>query len=211
MTPDIETSRLTRRYGTELALTFGDLAISRGSFVAVVGPNGAGKSTFLKILAGLIEPSTGTVTIRDDKPTSSRARRLVAYANDTPVLLGDLTIQQQMQYVARLFGSPQPSAIAAEMVLPLGMEEILSRLPSGLSKGESQKASLLIALSRPFEIALADEPTSGLDTESAEALGALFTSLVSETRTVVIATHDETLAARADQTIDLTSREAHLD
>lgn len=210
MTPDIEASGLTKSYHTKLALTIDQIAVPRGSFVAVVGPNGSGKSTFLKIIAGLIKPSTGTISIRGQKPTSSPARRLVAYANDTPVLLADLSVEEQMQYVARLFGSPQPTPTAQQMSEGLNVEEILARLPSGLSKGERQKASLIIALSRPFEIAVADEPTSGLDSASKESLGALFTALIAENKTVFVATHDEVLAARADLTIDLTPEETQI-
>lgn len=166
---------------------------NRGEMVSIVGPNGCGKSTLLMVMSGLLIATRGEVTV-DGHPAGSRdARALLSFVPDKPALFDDLTVAEQMAYVARLNGLQEPFEVAELLLDILEAHELRDRFPRSLSKGQRQKAGLLVATSRPFDALLLDEPTSGLDRESHAGLIDVLKALTDEGRLVITSTHNESL------------------
>ena len=199
----IDLRGVRHRYGKELALRVDRLTIN--TTTVLVGHNGAGKSTLLLLVAGLLVPTEGTVTVDGKAVGSSQARRAVSFVPDIPALFDDLTLADQMLYVARLHDGnrAEPAPAAVELVDLLDAEGLMGRLPGAMSKGQRQKASLLVATSRPCSVLLTDEPTTGLDAESRDALLLGFQHLSTQGMVIVSSTHDEDLIAAAGSQIHL--------
>ncbi len=193
----IVVDRLQQMYGKSTALSIDRAEIPAGT-TALVGHNGAGKSTLLMITAGLIRPTSGTVTIADHLAGSRPARALVSFVPDQPALFDDLTLWDQMIYVARLHGLSEPDERSTRMIELLDAFDLLERFPRAMSKGQRQKASLLVATARPCSVLLADEPTTGLDAESKASLIAALGELVAGGTSIVSSTHDVDLIDASD-------------
>ncbi len=106
-----------------------------------------------------------------------------------------------MTYVARLHGNGEPFHVAQTLRERLGCEELLDRFPRGMSKGQRQRAGLLVATSRPFEVLLLDEPTTGLDERSRLGLIDLLAELGADGLTILSSTHDTDLLQAADRVV----------
>ncbi len=199
--PVIELDRVRHRYGDELALRVDELAITGNA--VLVGHNGAGKSTLLQLAAGLLMPTSGVVTVAGARAGTVAARKIVSFVPDQPALFDDLTLARQMTYVARLHGLTEATETARTLIDLLDADELLGRVPGAMSKGQRQKASLLVAMARPCSVLLADEPTTGLDADSREALVRAFRQLADEGLTIVSSTHDEDLIEMAAHRVEL--------
>jgi ABC-type multidrug transport system ATPase subunit len=195
----IEIERLTKEYGDTVVLDVEQWSLPAGNAV-LEGRNGAGKTTLLMILAGLEPPTRGVVRIAGHPAGSRAARAIVTFAPDQPALFDDLTLADQMTYVARLNGLREPSDVSAKLVEALGADALLGRFPRGMSKGQRQTAGLLVATARPFEVLLLDEPTTGLDERSRERLVEFLVDLAGDGKTVLSSTHDPDLL-RAAKTV----------
>lgn len=198
----IEIERLTKNYGTKVALTIEEWTLPPGNSV-LAGENGAGKTTLLMILAGLEQPTRGVVRIAGHAAGSPGARAVVTFAPDEPALFDDLTLADQMTYVARLHGNEEPFHVAQTLRERLGCEELMDRFPRGMSKGQRQRAGLLVATSRPFDVLLLDEPTTGLDEQSRRGLIDLLAELGADGMTILSSTHDTDLLREADRTVQV--------
>ena len=201
--PVLDVKGLVRRYATLVALGELDLEIEEGEFIALVGPNGAGKSTLLACVAGLLEPSEGHVKILGYNAGSIPARAATSYLGDEPVLYDDLSLEEHLEYVARLHGLEDWERPAADLVTRLGLEERVDDLPAHFSKGMRQKTSIALGLLRPFQLLLADEPFDGLDPPSREVLTDLLTESAASGAAVVVSTHRLDIAERASRCIAL--------
>jgi ABC-2 type transport system ATP-binding protein len=190
---------LTAAYNDYTALQGVTCRVEAGDTVALVGPNGAGKSTFLRLAAGLLEPSGGLVTIDGHPAGSLDARRLVSYLPDTPALYDDLSLNEHLEYVARMHGVEAWEDRAGDLLERLGLAERGDDPPGGFSRGMRQKASIALALVRPFGVLLADEPFDGLDPPSREALDDLVAEAASVGAAVILATHRIEVVERADR------------
>jgi ABC-type multidrug transport system ATPase subunit len=173
--------------------------VEEGSTVALVGPNGAGKSTFLRLAAGLLDPSAGRVTVGGHPAGSQEARALLSYLPDTPALYDDLSLNEHLEYVARLHGVEAWEDRAAELLDRLGLSSRADDPPGGFSRGMRQKASIALAFVRPFGVLLADEPFDGLDPPSREALDALVVEAAGAGAAVLLATHRIEVVEQADR------------
>ena len=200
----LQARSLRRSYGELVALDSLTFALEPGRLVALVGHNGAGKSTFLSLAAGLLEPSGGDVRISGEPAGSQRARAATSFLPDTPVLYDDLSIAEHLEYVARLHGIETWSERAGELLERLGLGDRGDRLSSELSRGMRQKASIALALIRPFDVLLADEPFDALDPASREALGELLAEASAGGAAVVVSTHRSEVLERADRCLALT-------
>ncbi len=198
----IVVDKLRMVYGKSVAVDIEHLVIEAGT-TALVGHNGAGKSTLLLIATGLLRPTGGTVDIDGRRAGSIAARELVSFVPDQPSLFDDLTLWDQMVYVARLHGSAEPGASSMHLIETLDAFELLERFPTAMSKGQRQKASLLVATARPLAVLLADEPTTGLDAEAKTAFVEALSSLVEQGISVVSSTHDDELIERSTNSIRL--------
>jgi ABC-2 type transport system ATP-binding protein len=201
--PVLQIKGLIRRYATLTALGELDLEVEAGEFVALVGPNGAGKSTLLACVAGLLEPSEGEVRVAGAISGSLPARAATSYLGDEPVLYDDLSLEEHLEYVARLHGLEDWERPAADLVTRLGLDDRVDDLPAHFSNGMRQKTSIALGLARPFQLLLADEPFDGLDPPSREVLTDLLSEAAASGATVVVSTHRLDIAERASRAIAL--------
>ena len=190
---------LTASYQDYTALEGVTCQVEEGSTVALVGPNGAGKSTFMRLAAGLLDPSAGSVTIGGHPAGSLDARALLSYLPDTPSLYDDLSLSEHLEYVARLHGVDDWEDRAGELLDRLGMADRADDPPGGFSRGMRQKASIALAFVRPFGLLLADEPFDGLDPPSRQALDELVAEAAGAGAAVVLATHRVEVVEQADR------------
>jgi ABC-2 type transport system ATP-binding protein len=190
-------------YGDLVALERLDLAVPAGQLVALVGPNGAGKSTLMSIAAGLLEATAGTITVSGAAAGTLPARAATSYVPDTPVLYDDISLNEHLEYIARLHGVKDWSGRAAELLERLGMDQWGDSMPSQFSKGMRQKASLALGFVRPFSLLLADEPFDGLDPASRRALVALLEEICAAGAAVVVSTHRTEVTDLAHRAIAL--------
>ncbi len=206
----IEIHQLRKAYGKRVVLSVERWSFE-GSNIVLQGDNGVGKTTLLLMLAGLEHPNSGTIEIRGHAPQSVGARTVTSFAPDQPALFDDLTVADQMTYVARLHGLSEPFEVADMFVEALGAEPLLDRFPRGMSKGQRQKSGLLVATARPFELLLLDEPTTGLDEASRRQLVSVLGTLGQRGIVVVSSTHDTDLIAAADEVVRVADGSLHRD
>ena len=188
-----------------------DLEITRGEALAVVGASGSGKSTLLAILAGLDTPSAGTVAIDGedlgalDEDARARLRaRKVGFVFQSFQLLPGYTALENAMLPLELAGHDDAEAAARKMLERVGLGARLHHYPRHLSGGEQQRVALARAFVVRPQLLLADEPTGSLDAESgAEVIALLFELNREAGTTLVMVTHDETLAARCMRTVRL--------
>jgi ABC-type multidrug transport system ATPase subunit len=192
---------LGRTYDGYIALGSFDLEVAAGELVALIGPNGAGKTTFLNLAAGLLDPTSGGVEIDGFVPGSIEARRALSYLPDTPVFYEDLSVVEHLEYVAALHEAADPAARIEELIDRLGLDGWEDALGSELSKGMKQKASIALALVRPFKVLLADEPLDGLDPPSREVLFAMLAETKASGAAIVVSTHRPDVIAAADRCV----------
>ncbi|MBT7642805.1 MAG: ABC transporter ATP-binding protein [Rhodobiaceae bacterium] len=189
------------------------LEIAQGEVVALVGPSGSGKSSLLHI-AGLMEkPEQGSITLKgqvvtdaEDKARTELRRAHIGFVYQFHNLLPEFTALENVAMPARLAGDSKSEAAskAAALIDKLGLSDRASHLPSQLSGGEQQRVAIARALTNTPALVLADEPTGSLDGAAGDKVADL---LLSEARaqgsSVLLATHDMDLAARADRIVGL--------
>ncbi|MBB5080266.1 heme ABC exporter ATP-binding protein CcmA [Nonomuraea endophytica] len=190
------TVNLTVELGGNPVLTGYDLVVRPGELVAVVGENGSGKSTLLRCLAGLQPPTSGEVTVFGAPPADVAAFwRRVAVTGDEPAWYPGLTAREHLELVPAVHDGPRMSVERALELFDLGPRA--DAVPLNLSTGQRQRLALAAALVRPSSLLLLDEPERGLDTAFRERLGTLLLEYTADGGTVIMATHDPALAARA--------------
>ena len=180
---------LTKAYGDRAAIDDLNLTISRGELVALVGANGAGKSTFLQLAAGLLEPSEGEILVEGAPAGSLDARVVLSFLADQPALYDDLSVNEHIEYVARLHGLSGRPASADELLAHFRLGPRADDLPARFSRGLRQKTAIVLALVRPFSVLLVDEPFVGLDPTGQEALTEVLVAAAEAGTAVVVATH----------------------
>jgi ABC-type multidrug transport system ATPase subunit len=192
---------LGRSYDGYIALGSFSLEVAAGELVALIGPNGAGKTTFLNLAAGLLDPTSGRVEIDGHVPGTIEARRALSYLPDAPVFYEDLSLAEHLEYVAALHDAPDPTARIDELISRLGLDGWEDALGAELSKGMKQKASIALALVRPFKVLLADEPLDGLDPPSREILFQILAETQASGAAIVVSTHRPDVIAAADRCV----------
>jgi ABC-2 type transport system ATP-binding protein len=164
-----------------------------GEIFALLGPNGAGKTTTLRILAGLIDPTSGEVRIEGElmsRQASSRLRSRVGFLTEAPGLWDRLTVGRNLLVYARLHGLASPGRAVDEALDLFDIRDRKEDLAAQLSKGLRQRVALARTLLHKPDIVLLDEPTAGLDPESARDVRELIVRLRDERRTVLLSTHN---------------------
>ncbi len=183
---------LSRHFGRRRALDGLDFQLRVGEVVGLLGPNGAGKTTCLRLLSGLLAPSTGQIVVagHDLAKTPERAKRHIGYLPERPPLYPDMRVREFLEHCARLRGIP-PGAVARTVARSLrrcGLEADQQRLLGRLSKGYRQRAGLAAALLHEPALVLLDEPTDGLDPLQLREVRALITAL-SANAAVLVSSH----------------------
>lgn len=195
------------------ALRSVSLIINSGEFVVISGASGSGKSSLLQIIGGLDTPTSGTVMVDGVDLHELHDRKLSRFRSETIgfvfqffYLQPYLTLEQNIA-VPGMFAhmkSKEQTARVHELAAMVGLEDRLRHRPSELSGGQIQRAAVLRALVNSPKILLADEPTGNLDSENSKAIIDLFIRLRDELgMTIIVATHDAEIAARADRVITL--------
>jgi putative ABC transport system ATP-binding protein len=188
-----------------------DLEVTRGEALSVVGASGSGKSTLLALLAGLDTPSEGRVELDgqdlfalDEDARAALRGRAVGFVFQSFQLLPALTALENAMLPLELSGKGDPEKAAREMLARVGLAERLQHYPRQLSGGEQQRVALARAFVARPKLLLADEPTGSLDAESGEAVIRLLFELNRESgTTLVLVTHDESLAKRCGRSLRL--------
>jgi ABC-2 type transport system ATP-binding protein len=196
----LETRGLRREYGRLIALAGLDLVVGPGECVALIGANGSGKSTAVRAIAGLLEPTGGSVRVcghdPHEEPAAEAARAALALVPDTPLLYDDLTVREHLELVALSHGVYDDDLYNRIDALldRLGLTAREDFVPRELSRGMRQKTQLACALIRPAEVLVLDEPVVGLDPPSQLLLGELLREAKAEGAAVLLTTHQMAFA-----------------
>src|SRR5437762_7537267 len=191
------------------ALRGADFKIAEGEFVAIVGPSGSGKTTLLQMLGALDRPSTGTLSYRGESlldlpdPAAYRAHEIgfiFQAFHLLPTFTASENVQIPMFEIDRSVSERRERAF--ELLKLVGLDHRLDHFPPKLSGGERQRVAIAPSLANGPSLLLADEPTGNLDSENAHSVLELLIRLEQEQgRTMVLVTHDPTIAGRAGRTL----------
>jgi heme ABC exporter ATP-binding subunit CcmA len=188
---------VSRLFGSFAALRQVSIELEPGRCYVLTGENGAGKSTLLRILAGLLQPSFGTVTVFEGlEPQAARGR--IGYMSHAPMLYDELTAVENLRYFSRLYGEGKPghtSLTPEEALRQVGLDPELPRAVGQYSQGMRQRTSLARVLLPAPELLLLDEPFSNMDVESVEQMVTLLAGFRRASRTIVLTTHQREHAA----------------
>lgn len=200
---------IKKKYGTLEVLKGVDLHISEAEVVSIVGSSGAGKTTLLTILGTLDRPSSGEILFNDVNITSLNDKKLAAFRNQHigfvfqfHHLLPEFTAIENVCIPAFInkVSKKEAELKANELLELLGVKHRANHKPSELSGGEQQRVAVARALINNPKVIFADEPSGNLDSENAQNLHQLFFKLRDELKqTIVVVTHNETLANMADR------------
>jgi ABC-2 type transport system ATP-binding protein len=191
MTPAIETVGLTRRYGRMIALDNLNLSIEQGSIYGFIGPNGAGKTTTLRLLAGLLDPSSGEIRLMGQPQHKGNAQRLVGYMPDVSGIYDDLRVWEHLDFFARCYGigTAQRQRTVADLLDLVDLAAKRDAFVQSLSRGMQQRLSLAHALVHNPQVLLLDEPASGLDPRARVELRELLRTLRDMGKTILLSSH----------------------
>jgi heme ABC exporter ATP-binding subunit CcmA len=204
VTDVIEVKNLIKRFGHKQVLKNLNFHVEQGEFVAILGPNGAGKTTFLRILSSLSKPTYGTVRISGYLlPGEAAAVRLkLGVVSHQPLLYGDLSAEENLQFYSRLYGMGKSPERISEILQLIGLEKRRKDLVRTFSRGMQQRLAIGRAIFHDPEVLLLDEPHTGLDQDASITLDEILQQVATRGRTVVMTSHDlarvATLASRFD-------------
>ncbi|MCU1499388.1 MAG: putative transporter ATP-binding protein [Acidimicrobiales bacterium] len=201
--PALQATGLTKTYDDLVALHPLDLIVPVGQSVALIGHNGSGKSTFLRMAAGLLDPSDGDLEIHGFELSDVEARATTSFLPDDPVLYDDLSLREHAEYISRLHGGAGFDDYAESLCERLGLADRIDDLPSRFSRGLRQKTSIVLALVRPFSLLLVDEPFVGLDQPGKAVLLELLDEVAADGAATLVATHDPAYVDRVERSIAL--------
>jgi ABC-2 type transport system ATP-binding protein len=191
--PAIVAVGLTRRFGKVTAVDHVDLSIPRAGIYGFLGPNGSGKSTTIRMLCGLLEPTSGSVEVlghvmpRD----AERLRQRLGYMTQRFSLWDDLTVRENLEFMARIFGldAAQRRARIAELAEEYDLAGVMNQRAGTMSGGQRQRLALAAATLHRPELLLLDEPTSAVDPQSRRDFWESLFGLVQRGTTILVSTH----------------------
>lgn len=189
----LEARDLRKDYGRVAAVRGLDLDVARGRIVGMVGNNGAGKTTAIKMLAGLLEPTSGAVRVGGQDPLQAPVRRTIGFLPEDSPLYEDMTPLAYLRYFAALYGVParQAKADGQALLRRLRLEEEHWKKPIGsLSKGSARKVALARCLLHDPALVILDEPRSGLDPATQHVLDGFLLELRDQGKAILLSAHD---------------------
>jgi ABC-2 type transport system ATP-binding protein len=206
----IRIESVTKLYGPKVAVQDLTLRVPPGELFAFLGPNGAGKTTTIKMLCGLLFPTSGSVAVGgfDLRTQGDVARALISYVPDQPFLYEKLTGREFLQFTADLYAMPRARAAAkiSEVIELFHLEEFVDDLTERYSHGMRQRTVFAAALVHEPKLLIADEPTVGLDPKSIRELKTLLRRLASEGMTIFLSTHTLDIAQELADRIGILDR-----
>lgn len=186
----ISVNGLSKHYGTQKAVDSLTFSAAKGRIVGFLGPNGAGKSTTMKMLAGYLQPTSGTASLCgfDVQSQSMDIKRIMGYLPEQTPLYTDMYVQEFLLFVADTYGLKNARQKVRQTVADVGLEEEQYKKISMLSKGYKQRVGLAQAIIHEPQVLILDEPTSGLDPNQLIGIRALIKKL-GQNITVILSTH----------------------
>ncbi len=208
----IVVDQLTKRFGPQTAVDALSFTIAAGQIVGLLGPNGAGKSTTLRMLTGILEPTSGTASVCgfDLRRDLLEVKRHVGYVPESGALFESLTGLEYLEMVAALYGIP--AAVARERVgqfmtfFDLGFDTLQGKLLGAYSKGMRRKVAITSALLHNPPVVFFDEPLDGLDANAAVGFKTLIQTLAGEGKTIVYSSHILDVVERVCQRVIIVDR-----
>ncbi|MBN2547810.1 MAG: heme ABC exporter ATP-binding protein CcmA [Anaerolineales bacterium] len=204
----IETRKLVKRFGLKTVLRGVDFQVQEGEFVALLGPNGAGKTTFLRILASLSRPSMGEVRIAGHRlpEQAAHVRRTLGVVSHLPLLYGDLSAEENLQFYGRMYSVPDLVHRIDEVLVMVDLASRRRDLVRTFSRGMQQRLAIGRAVLHDPLVMLLDEPHTGLDQDACVMLDNVLREVAARGRTVVMTSHDLARAADLASRFDILSR-----
>jgi ABC-2 type transport system ATP-binding protein len=194
----IDLHKVSKSYGTKTAVDELTLRVEAGELFAFLGPNGAGKTTTIKLMCGLLFPTSGTIRIGgfDLQTDGDRARQMISYVPDQPYLYEKLTGREFLQFIADMYSLPrhQGSERIEEMIDLFSLGDFVDDLTERYSHGMRQRTVFAAALLHRPQVLIVDEPTVGLDPRSVRLLKNLLRQEVERGATVFLSTHSLDIA-----------------
>jgi ABC-2 type transport system ATP-binding protein len=188
----IEVSRLTKSFGGRTAVDDVSFSVARGEVFGFLGPNGAGKTTTVRMLGTLIAPTSGSATVAGiplNRANEAEIRQRISVMPEAPGLYRRLTVTENLEFFARLYGVPNRQARMSEALEAVGLADRAQDACGSLSKGLRQRVALARTLLNDPEVMFLDEPTSGLDPVAAHEVHGLINALRQRGVTVFLTTH----------------------
>src|SRR5439155_6401420 len=194
----IELIHIVKRFGDLVAVNDLSLTVARGELFAVLGPNAAGKTTTIKVLTGLIKPTSGTARIGgfDVQTQPLQARKLMAYVPDFPFLYDKLSPWEFLRFTGQLFGMEEDRIRASgeALIERFNLEAYANKPIEGLSHGTKQRVAIVSALLHDPQVFVIDEPMVGLDPQHARIVKDIFKERSDAGMTVFLSTHQLSVA-----------------
>lgn len=198
----ISAKSLTKKIGSKAILKGIDLEVKEGEFLTVFGPNGAGKSTLLKILALLMRPSNGKLTINglDSEKESIKIRKDIGVISHQTFLYDNLTAQENLEFYGRMYGVTDLKDKLYDALQEVGLEFSLKDPVRTFSRGMLQRLAIARATLHNPKLLFLDEPYTGLDPHAIDILNKVLAKLNTNNRTIFMITHN------FEQGLDLSNR-----
>jgi ABC-2 type transport system ATP-binding protein len=195
---EIEVSNLTKTYGKVVALNGVSLEVAKGEVLGLLGPNGAGKSTLMKIVVGILRPTSGYVKVGgvDVAKNPEDAKRNVGYLPENPSLYTGLTVSEFLRFMGKIRDVPDEAIRdkISEALMTFSLEEKADALLTTLSKGMKQKVALIAATLHDPKVLVLDEPLTALDPKSQVFVNSWITAQGKGGTTVLLSTHNLEIA-----------------
>ena len=188
--PAIQVENLTRRFGEFVAVDSVSFDVPAGEIFGYVGPNGSGKTTTIRMLLGLLRPTSGRASVLgfDSARQFEKVRARSGYMSQKFAIYDDLTVWENLSFYAGVYGINDKGRIL-ETLAHVGLTDHIHELTSGLSTGWRQRLALGIAIVHSPRLLFLDEPTSGVDPNARRAFWDLLYNLAAEGVTILVTTH----------------------
>lgn len=187
------TEKLTRRFGSFIAVNEIDLTVDKGEIFGFLGANGAGKTTMIKMLCGLLMPSSGKATVAgyDIYKENEKIKKSIGYMSQKFSLYNDLTIQENIDFYGGIYGLSklEIKRKKEEIAEKLQLGEIMTRLTGEIPVGFKQKLALACSMLHDPSLIFLDEPTSGVDPKVRRDFWSVINNLAKEGKTIFVTTH----------------------
>ncbi len=196
--PLVVIDQLVKQFGKLRAVNNVSMAIQAGETYGLIGPNGSGKTTLIRMLVGLVKPTSGSIQIMGERVPSAKIAPHIGYMTQLTAIYNDLTARENMRFFCNIYGlrGKEQKQRIEEMLARVDLADRIDSVVSTFSGGMKQRLSLACALVHRPRLALLDEPTVGVDPELRRSFWDYFAQLNKEGITIIVSTHHLDEAAR---------------
>jgi heme exporter protein A len=198
-TLSLESKGIEKKFGYAYAVRNVSLQVRRGEFVALFGSNGAGKTTFLKVAAGLMRPTKGSLSIEgfDVAKSAEETRRRIGFLSHNTFVYRDLSPLENLKFFCRLYGVSDSEERLLELLKRVDLAQRAKEPVRAFSRGLQQRVGIARALLHDPALILLDEPYTGLDAKAAQTLNDILDEAAQSGKTIILTTHDLNQGLRA--------------